>query len=115
MSVTETIAVTGATGQLGRLVIAHLQKIAPQAHLTGIVRNPAIAHDLAARGVELREANYDDGAALAAALSGVDKLLLISSSEVGGESPSTAMSSMPRKLPGSNSSRIRASCERIRA
>lgn len=83
MSVSEKIAVTGATGHLGRLVVAHLRKIAPQAHVIGIVRNPANAQDLAAQGVELRKASYTDPAALATALAGVDKLLLISSSEVG--------------------------------
>jgi NAD(P)H dehydrogenase (quinone) len=77
---TETIAVTGATGQLGRLVIAELLKIAPQARLIGIVRNASAAKDL---GVELRTANYEDPASLKSALTGVDKLLLISSSEIG--------------------------------
>lgn len=84
---TETIAVTGTTGQLGRLVIADLLKIAPQARLIGIVRNPAAAKDLADRGVELRTANYDDPASLESAFNGVDKLLLISSSEVGRRVP----------------------------
>lgn len=79
----EKIAVTGATGQLGRLVIDDLLKIAPSAEVIGLVRNPAAAKDLADRGAELRVANYDDPASLATALAGVGKLLLISSSEVG--------------------------------
>jgi NAD(P)H dehydrogenase (quinone) len=83
MTTSETIAVTGATGQLGRLVIADLLKVAPQARLIGLARNPAAAQDLADRGVELRAANYDDPASLKSALAGVDKLLLISSSEIG--------------------------------
>ncbi len=83
MPIAPTIAVTGATGQLGRLVIADLLKIAPDAHLIGIARNPAAARDLAHRGVEFRAANYDDAASLATALKGVDRLLLISSSEIG--------------------------------
>ncbi|HWA44056.1 MAG TPA: SDR family oxidoreductase [Hypericibacter adhaerens] len=83
MATAEKIAVTGATGQLGRLVIAALLRVAPTAHLIGIVRNPAAAKDLAARGVELRAGDYEDPAALKAALAGVDKLLLISSSAVG--------------------------------
>jgi NAD(P)H dehydrogenase (quinone) len=83
MTTSETIAVTGATGQLGRLVIADLLKVAPQARLIAIVRNPAAATDLADRGVELRTANYDDPASLKTALTGVDKVLLISSSEIG--------------------------------
>ncbi|HEY0917148.1 MAG TPA: hypothetical protein VGE22_19880, partial [Solimonas sp.] len=49
-----TLAVTGASGQLGRLVLAELQRLAPAARLVGLVRNPAAAQDLADRGVELR-------------------------------------------------------------
>ena len=83
MTISERIAITGATGQLGRLVIAELLRIAPGVHLIGIVRNASAAKDLAERGVELRTANYEDPAALKAALAGVDKVLLISSSEIG--------------------------------
>ncbi|MGY3605180.1 MULTISPECIES: SDR family oxidoreductase [unclassified Bradyrhizobium] len=83
MTISERIAITGATGQLGRLVIAELLRIAPGAHLVGIVRDPVAAKDLAERGVELRTANYEDPAAVKAALTGVDKVLLISSSEIG--------------------------------
>jgi NAD(P)H dehydrogenase (quinone) len=83
MTISENIVVTGATGQLGRLVIADLLKIAPTAHLIGLVRTPATAKDLADRGVELRTADYNDPASVAAALRGADKVLLISSSEVG--------------------------------
>lgn len=83
MAISEKIAVTGATGQLGRLVIADLLRLAPTAHVVGIVRNAAAAKDLADRGVELRIADYDDPASVAAALAGVDKVLLISSNEIG--------------------------------
>ncbi|MGX9427091.1 MULTISPECIES: SDR family oxidoreductase [Bradyrhizobium] len=83
MTISERIAITGVTGQLGRLVIAELLRIAPGAHLVGIVRDPVAAKDLAERGVELRTANYEDPAALKAALTGADKVLLISSSEIG--------------------------------
>lgn len=83
MTTSETIAVTGAAGQLGRLVIADLLTIAPGARLSGLVRNPSASKDLADRGVRLRAANYDDPASLRAALFGADKLLLISSSEIG--------------------------------
>lgn len=83
MATSENIVVTGATGQLGRLVLAQLRKVAPSAHLIGLVRDPAKAQDLAATGVELRTASYDDPAALRTALTGANRLLLISSSEVG--------------------------------
>jgi NAD(P)H dehydrogenase (quinone) len=79
----DTIAVTGATGQLGRLVLAGLAQAAPYAQLVGLVRDRARAADLAAAGVELRVANYDDPASVTAALQGADKVLLISSSELG--------------------------------
>ncbi len=72
MTISEKIAVTGATGQLGRLVIADLLRAAPSAKVIGLVRNLAAAKDLADRGVELRSANYDDPASVAAALAGVD-------------------------------------------
>ncbi len=77
------IALTGATGQLGRLVVAELLKQVPASSLVALVRDAAKAADLAARGVDVRVAPYDDPAALEAGLAGVEKLLLISSSEVG--------------------------------
>ena len=77
------IGVTGATGQLGRLVIQELLKSVPAQDVVAIVRNTAKAADLAAQGVQVRVAPYDDPAALQAALAGVERLLLISSSEVG--------------------------------
>ena len=81
MTVSERIVVTGASGQLGRLVVADLLRIAPETHVIGIVRNPAAAKDLADHGVELRVARYEDAASVAEALAGADKVLLISSSE----------------------------------
>lgn len=76
-----TIAVTGATGQLGRLVIERLKAAAPAGEaVIALARNPAKGADL---GVDVREADYDRPETLAAALAGVDTLLLISSSEVG--------------------------------
>lgn len=87
MANTKTIVVTGANGQLGRLVITELQRLAPAAKIVGLVRNPAAAKDLAERGVELRAADYETPASLAAALAGADEVLLISSSEVGRRFP----------------------------
>ncbi|ROH85615.1 SDR family oxidoreductase [Stagnimonas aquatica] len=84
---TETLVITGASGQLGRLVLAELRSRAPNAKLVGLVRDPAKAPDLAALGVELRVADYENPASLVAALRGADKLLLISSSEIGRRLP----------------------------
>lgn len=77
------IAVTGATGQLGRLVIDALLKKVPASEIIAAVRNPEKASDLAALGLQVRKADYSQPATLDAAFQGVDKLLLISSSEVG--------------------------------
>ncbi len=77
------IVVTGATGQLGRLVIQNLLKTVPAAQVVAAVRSPQKAADLAALGVQVREADYTKPATLAAAFAGAEKLLLISSSEIG--------------------------------
>src|SRR3978361_264725 len=78
------IAVTGATGHLGRLVITGLLDAGvPAAEVVAVVRTPDKAADLAARGVQVRQADYTDQAALDAALQGVDRLLLVSGSEGG--------------------------------
>ena len=75
-----TIAITGATGQLGRLVIDKLKERVAPAEIVALARNPAKASDL---GVAVREADYEKPETLDHALSGVGTLLLISSSEVG--------------------------------
>lgn len=77
------IAVTGATGHLGRLVIAALLKKAPATGIIAVVRNVEKAKDLAALGVQVRIADYNQPQAWDAALKGCDKVLLISASEVG--------------------------------
>ena len=75
-----TIAVTGATGQLGRLVIDTLKAKVPASEIVALARDPEKA---AALGVAVRQADYAKPATLAQALVGVDRLLFISSSEVG--------------------------------
>ncbi len=77
------IALTGATGQLGQFVVEELLKTVTAKQIVAIVRNPAKAEALSKQGVLVRQADYGDQAALTQALAGVDKLLLISSSEVG--------------------------------
>ncbi len=82
------IAITGATGHLGRLVIAALlDHGVPAGEIVALVRDPAKAADLAARGVQVRQADYTQPDAVRAALRGVDKLLLVSSSAVGSRVP----------------------------
>ncbi|HCB2600391.1 TPA: SDR family oxidoreductase [Citrobacter koseri] len=77
------IAITGATGQLGQHVIDTLLKTVPASQIAAIVRNPAKADALTRLGVTVRQADYSDESAFTAALQGIDRLLLISSSEVG--------------------------------
>jgi len=77
------IVVTGASGQLGRLVIEALLQKVPAGEIVAAVRHPEKVADLATRGVQVRLADYDQPASLAAAFAGADKLLLISASEVG--------------------------------
>ncbi|EKM0665961.1 SDR family oxidoreductase [Cronobacter turicensis] len=81
------IAITGATGHLGQRVIDTLLNTVAAQEIVAIVRNPVKAAALSAKGVQVRAADYNDVAALTAALAGVEKLLLISSSEVGQRAP----------------------------
>lgn len=74
------IAVTGATGQLGRLVIKSLKEKGAAGDTIALVRSPEKAAGL---GVEIRAFDYDKPETLAPALEGVETLLLISASEVG--------------------------------
>jgi NAD(P)H dehydrogenase (quinone) len=77
------IAITGVSGLLGRLVVEDLLHSVEAHKVVAIVRTPSKVSDLSERGVQVRAADYNDKAALQQALSGVEKLLLISSSEVG--------------------------------
>ncbi|ELY4522312.1 SDR family oxidoreductase [Cronobacter turicensis] len=81
------IAITGATGHLGQRVIDTLLNTVAAQEIVAIVRNPAKAAALSAKGVQVRAADYGNVAALTAAFAGVEKLLLISSSEVGQRAP----------------------------
>ena len=77
------IVITGASGQLGRLVIKSLLAKVPANQIVAAVRKPESASDLVALGVQVRRADYTDPASLDAAFQGAEKVLLISSSEVG--------------------------------
>ncbi|GGK88289.1 SDR family oxidoreductase [Deinococcus radiotolerans] len=79
---TPTIAVTGATGHLGHLTLqALLRRGVPAGSLVTLVRDPAKASDLAAQGIQVRQADYKQPDSLRAALTGVNRLLLISSND----------------------------------
>ncbi len=77
------IAVTGASGHLGRLVVEDLlRQNFPATNIVAVVRDPQKVADLAARGVQVRRADYAQPETLDAAFAGVEHLLLISSSEM---------------------------------
>ncbi|MER6770598.1 SDR family oxidoreductase [Streptomyces bacillaris] len=78
-----SIVVTGATGELGRLVIDELLATVPAGEIAAVVRDKEKAAPLAARGVELRIADYNRPETLAGAFRSGDRVLLISGSEVG--------------------------------
>lgn len=72
------IAITGATGHFGTLVMESLLKSVPAGDLVVSVRNPEKASDLKARGVEVRHGDFDKPETLDVAFAGVDRLLIIS-------------------------------------
>ena len=78
------IGVTGATGQLGRLVVESLKSKVSAETIVALVRNPEKAADL---GIEARAFDYTRAENLLASLRGIDKLLLISGNEVGQRLP----------------------------
>ena len=78
------IGVTGATGQLGRLVVESLKSKVSAETIVALVRNPEKAADL---GIEARAFDYTQAENLVASLKGIDKLLLISGNEVGQRLP----------------------------
>lgn len=77
------IVITGASGQLGRLVIQALLASMPASSIVAAVRRPDSVADLAALGVQVRQADYSQPDSLDRAFADAEKVLLISSSEVG--------------------------------
>ncbi|MCX4730219.1 SDR family oxidoreductase [Streptomyces sp. NBC_01363] len=82
-----SIVVTGATGELGRLVVEELLATVPASEIAAVVRNAEKAAPLAARGIELRVADYDRPESLKDVFRAGDRVLLISGSEVGRRVP----------------------------
>jgi NAD(P)H dehydrogenase (quinone) len=74
------IGITGATGQLGRIVVEKLKEKIAAENIVALVRTPQKAAGL---GVEAREFDYVNTVNLSGALEGIDTLLLISGNEIG--------------------------------
>ena len=78
----QTLAVSGASGQLGRRVVELLLQ-SNAGHIVAATRTPEKLADLAAKGAEVRRVDFDDAASLAHGLAGVDRLLIVSTDAVG--------------------------------
>lgn len=77
------ILVTGATGNYGKATIDFLLKKGISANsISALVRDVAKAEDLKTKGINLKIGDYDNYAALLEAFKGIDKLLLVSGSDV---------------------------------
>ena len=72
------LLVTGATGKFGSKVVETLLKTVPASQLAVSVRNPEKVEELRARGVDVRQGDFDHPETLDAAFAGVDRLLLVS-------------------------------------
>jgi len=80
------LLVTGASGKLGRLVLDNLlAKGVAAADIIATTRDTSKLGDYAAKGVDVRKADFNDAASLVAAFSGADRLALISTDAIDGE------------------------------
>ena len=70
----QSILVTGATGQLGRLVVIALARRIGTGRVIALARDPITAIDLKARGVEVRQGNYSDQVSLRKAIAGIGRV-----------------------------------------
>src|SRR5580693_232531 len=81
MTSDRTLFVTGASGHLGRRVVELLVEQGAGKIVAG-TRKPEKLADLAARGVVVRQADFEDAPGLEAALAGVDRVLIISTDAI---------------------------------
>ena len=79
------IAVTGATGHLGKLILEHALARTPAGGVAATCRDPSKAAGLAARGVQVRRGDFADPDALSDAFAGVDRVLIVSPDKLGEE------------------------------
>jgi NAD(P)H dehydrogenase (quinone) len=78
------IVITGATGQLGSLIVASLLERVPAEEVGVSVRDPGRAADLAERGVRVRRGDFSEPNSLADAFEGATQVLIVSANETGG-------------------------------
>jgi NAD(P)H dehydrogenase (quinone) len=78
------IVITGATGQLGSLIVASLLERVPAEEVGVSVRDPGRAADLAERGVRVRRGDFSEPDSLADAFEGATQVLIVSANESGG-------------------------------
>jgi NAD(P)H dehydrogenase (quinone) len=78
-----SILVTGASGELGRLVAEQLLDRVPPHQIILVTRRPQTLADLADRGADVRQGDFDDPATLAQAFVGATRMLLISTNAMG--------------------------------
>lgn len=76
-----TVLITGATGQLGSLVVKHLLDRIPASDIAVSVRKPEKAADLAARGIDVRAGDFNDLALMTTAFKGIETALIISAED----------------------------------
>ena len=72
-----TYGVSGAGGQLGKSALRHLLTRVPASQVVALTRMPEKLQEFADRGMHVRAGDFKDPSALARALEGVDRLLLI--------------------------------------
>ena len=87
MSTSPRFVVTGASGQLGRLVVAALARRVGASSVAAVVRDPARSASLFPEGVAIRKGDYEHPETLEAAFTGAERLLLISSNALGARVP----------------------------
>ena len=76
-----TVLITGATGQLGTLVVKHLLDRIPASDIAVSVRTPEKAADLSAKGIDVRKGDFNDLALMTKAFAGIDTALIISAED----------------------------------
>jgi NAD(P)H dehydrogenase (quinone) len=82
-----SVVVTGASGNLGRLVAEELLERMPPSEVVLVTRHPEAIADLGERGATVRRGDFDEPDSLVPAFEGGDRMLLISTLAVGRRVP----------------------------